>query len=94
MSPVIPPTVLKLIGTLYTTILNPIITLLFAVALAYFAYGIVQYIWNPDNEQLREQGKRNMIWGIIGISIMVSVFGIMNLIVSSIGADSSVLKYI
>jgi hypothetical protein len=94
MTITIPPTVLKLVGALYTTILNPIIAILFAVALAAFAYGIVQYIWNPDNETMREQGKRNMLYGIIGLAIMSSVFGIMRFIVASIGADSSILDYL
>jgi hypothetical protein len=91
---VIPPTVLKLVGLFSTTILNPIIAVLFGLALAYFIYGIVLYLWNPDNELLREQGKRNMFWGIIGLTIMVSVFGIMRFVISSIGADPKLLDNI
>lgn len=90
----IPPTVLKLIGLFSTTILNPIIAILFSVALVYFIYGVVQYIWNPDNEQLRERGRRNMLWGIIGLTIMVSVFGIMRFIISTLGAGGEVMNYI
>ena len=90
----IPPTVLNLIGIFTTTILNPIIALLFAVALVYFIYGVVQYIWNPDNEAMREQGRRNMLWGIIGLTVMVSVFGILRFVISTLGAGSEVMDYI
>jgi len=90
----IPPTVLALVGKFSTTILNPIIAILFAVALASFVYGVVLYIWNPDNEQLREKGRWNMFWGIIGLTIMVSVFAIMRFIISSIGGGGEVMNYI
>jgi len=41
---------------------------------------------NRDKEDKRTAGKQHMIWGIIGMAIMVSVFGIINLIMSTIGA--------
>jgi hypothetical protein len=65
-----------------------------AAALASFMYGIVLYIWNPDNEELRETGRKSMFWGIIGMFVMVSVFGIMRFIISSIGADAALMNYV
>lgn len=75
-------------------ILNPLIAVMFAVALASFMFGIVTYIWNPDNENLREKGRQSMMWGIVGMFIMVSVFAIMRFIISSIGADASPMNYV
>lgn len=89
-----PPPVLQLIGLMSTRILNPIIAIMFAAALASFMYGIVLYIWNPDNEELRETGRKSMFWGIIGMFVMVSVFGIMRFIISSIGADAALMNYV
>ena len=71
---------LKLINNIKTFIINPIIGFMFAVAVAMFLYGIVEYIYGADNEEKREVGKRHIIYGIIGIFVMVGVFGIMNLI--------------
>jgi uncharacterized membrane protein YidH (DUF202 family) len=90
----IPPTVLAFVGKISTNILNPLIALMFGLAVLYFIYGVLQYIWNPDNEDARETGRRSMIWGIIGMFIMVSVFGIMRLIISSIGADAALMDYV
>lgn len=64
-------------------ILNPIITLLFAVALVVFIWGIVQFISQTNNEEARAKGKQHLVWGIVGLLIMVSVFGIMQLIVDT-----------
>ncbi len=88
----VPQSVLNLVGVFSGTILNPIIAILFALALASFFYGIVLYIWNPGNEELRETGKRSMFWGVVGMTIMVSAFGILNFLISSIGADSSIMN--
>jgi uncharacterized membrane protein YidH (DUF202 family) len=65
-------------------IINPIIVLLFALALVYFLYGVFQFIANGDNEEAKTTGKMHMVWGIIGITIMMGVFAIMNLILSTL----------
>lgn len=90
----VPPAVLTFVGKISTEILNPIIAILFALALAYFVYGVAAYLWNPDNEEARDKGRKGMLWGIIGMFIMVSVFGIMRFLISSIGADPSLMNYV
>lgn len=66
-------------------IINPIITFMFAVALLYFVFGIVQFLANPAQEELRDKGKKHIMWGIVGMAIMVSVFGIMRFVINSLG---------
>jgi hypothetical protein len=90
----VPPKVLSFIGKISTEILNPIIAILFSLALAYFIYGVAAYLWNPDSEEAREKGRTGMLWGIIGMFIMISVFGIMRFLISSIGADPSLMNYV
>jgi len=75
-----------LVNSISKVILNPIIIFLFAAAVAYFLYGVVQYLMNPDNEEIRKKSKSQMVWGIIGLFIMVGVFGIMTLIKNTLGA--------
>ncbi|HCI04442.1 TPA: hypothetical protein DEW47_00465 [Patescibacteria group bacterium] len=62
-------------------ILNPIIGFMFAVAIVVFIYGIVEYMLGGDNEDRRKDGAKHMTWGVIGIFVMISVFGIMNVII-------------
>ena len=74
------------IGKISSNIIQPIIGFLFALALVMFLWGIVQFISNAENEEKLSEGKEHMLWGIVGMFIMVSVFGIMNLICNTIGA--------
>ncbi|MEK7088606.1 MAG: hypothetical protein AAB913_00565 [Patescibacteria group bacterium] len=64
-------------------IINPLIVLLFALALVYFLYGIFEFISNQENEEKKTTGKSHMIWGIIGIVIMIGVFTILNIIMNT-----------
>ena len=70
----------KLISNIKVYILNPIIGFMFAVAVVMFIYGIVEYIWSADNEDKVAVGKKHMIYGIIGIFVMIGVYGILNLL--------------
>jgi uncharacterized membrane protein YidH (DUF202 family) len=68
-------------------IINPIILLLFALAVMYFLYGIFEFISNQSSEEKKTIGKSHMIWGIIGITIMMGVFTIMNIILDTLNID-------
>lgn len=70
----------KLISNIKVYILNPIIGFMFAVAVVMFIYGIVEYIWSADNEDKVSDGKRHMIWGIIGMFVMIGVYGVLNIL--------------
>lgn len=74
-----------LVQSINRVVINPIIFFLFALAMVYFLYGLVQYFLNPDNEEKRNASKQHMVWGVFGLFIMVAVFGIMNIILNSIG---------
>ena len=69
-------------------IVNPVIYFLFAIALLDFLYGVLVFIINADDETARDTGKKHMLWGIIGLFIMVSVYGILGLIIGTIGAQA------
>ncbi len=68
-------------------IVNPIIEVMFAVALVFFLWGVVEFMMNQQNDEKRTQGKMHMLWGIVGIAIMFGVFAIMNLIINTLGVD-------
>lgn len=83
--PVAEASVVSLMESISRNILNPVITLLFAIAAAYFIWGVIKFLLNPDSEEIRDASKRQMLWGIIGLFVMVAVFGIMRLLLNSIG---------
>lgn len=69
------------------TILNPLIILLFAAALVMFVWGVVEFAAGAGNEEKRSTGRRHILWGLLGMIIMISVFGIMQLIAGTLGSD-------
>lgn len=67
-------------------ILNPFISFLMVLAFVYFVYGLVIFIANFDNETKRSAGKLHMIWGVIGLVIMVSVYGLLDVVRDTISS--------
>jgi heme A synthase len=76
----------SLISKIQDQILNPLIGLMFAIAFVVFIYGVIEYVMGAANEDKREAGKKHIAWGIVGLFIMVAVFGIMNVIVNWVGS--------
>jgi len=65
-------------------IINPLIKLFIALAVVVFLWGVVDFISKSGDASAVDTGRRHLIWGILGLAIMVSVFGIMNLICNTI----------
>ncbi len=64
-------------------IINPIILLLFALALVYFLYGMVEFLANQTNDEKKTTGKSHMLWGIVGIGIMMGVWFLLGVIMDT-----------
>lgn len=61
-------------------IIQPFIGLLFVVAMLYFFWGVVEYLQGAAEPAKRTDGAKHMIWGLIGLFIMASVTGILNIV--------------
>jgi len=83
-----------LIGNILVAIVNPLILLLLGIATAFFIWGLVEFIRDFDSEEAKTKGKKHMIWGIVGLFIMVSAFGIMCTIAGTLNLPNSVLNRI
>ena len=66
-----------------------VVILLFAFAVIFFLYGIVKYISSNDDEENRKKSKNIMIYGIIGLFVMVSFWGIVNILINTFELDTS-----
>ncbi len=80
-------TINSLLNNIITFVLNPIVVLMFVVAIVVFFWGIVQFIGNSNTDDGREKGKKNILWGVVGIFIMISVYSIIKLILHSVGVS-------
>ncbi|MDP2816296.1 MAG: hypothetical protein Q8O19_06420, partial [Rectinemataceae bacterium] len=62
-----------------------LVPFLFAIAFVVFIWGVFQYfIAGGANEEQREKGKQLVMWGIIAFVIMVSLWGLVNLITNTL----------
>jgi len=58
-------------------IIYPLITLMMAVALLVFLYGCFIFITNAANDGERSRGRQHILWGIVGMVVMVSAYAIL-----------------
>ena len=75
---------MKLIENISKLIVNPAIELLIAVAFLVFLYGVFEFVMNSGDEKGRDQGKQHIAWGLVGLFVMVSAFGIIKVILNTI----------
>jgi hypothetical protein len=73
-----------LIKAIAEKILNPTIGLLFGAAILIFVWGIMGYIRGADQSGEREKGAKHMMWGLIGIFIMIAAYKILEAFVNSV----------
>ncbi len=66
-------------------IIQPLVYLLLVAGVAYFIWGVAMYIWSADKPEERKKGTQHIIWGILGIVIMVGVIGILRIVTSTFG---------
>lgn len=71
----------------FRNLINTVIGLLFAVAVLIFLWGVVKFIASASNEAERTKAKGIMTWGIVGLVVMASVWGITNAIVGYFGTN-------
>lgn len=79
-----------------TRIINDsVIPLMFAIATAFFVWGAIKFlIIGANDEKNREQGKQFMIWGIIALTVMLGVWGLVAILGDTFGLNTSVLPQV
>ena len=75
----------ELLRKIVELIVNPIILLGFVVATAVFFFGVAKFIASSDDDTKREEGKKSIVYGIVGMFIMFSVYGIVNFVLNTFG---------
>lgn len=69
------------IKSLVNDILVPV---LFAIAFIVFLWGVFKYfILGAADEKSRTEGRQFVLWGIIGLVVIVSLWGLVNLVIST-----------
>jgi len=89
------PNLSGLLGYATCLINNSVIPLLFALAVVYFIWGVVQFvILGSGEEAKRTQGRQHMIWGVIALAVMIGIWGLVAILGGSFGIDTSILPQV
>lgn len=76
-------TLIRSVGDL----INLALPIVVALALLYFFYGLAQFILASGDEESRKKGKSIMIWGIVALFVMVSVWGLVAFLGRALGIE-------
>ena len=82
------------IGGVAATVLylinSVLVPVLFAVAFIVFLYGIAKaYIFSSGEPAEIEKGHKLILWGIIGFVVMISLWGLVNVVTITFGLGGS-----
>jgi phosphotransferase system glucose/maltose/N-acetylglucosamine-specific IIC component len=78
-----------LVKTMIDNVLTPLVALIIAAAVVYFLWGVVKYINKVGKEEDRETGKKMMIYGVIAIFVMISIWGLVHILAATFQFDTS-----
>lgn len=66
-----------------------VVPLMFAVATLVFLYGTIMFI-KEDNTEKKEKGRQFMIWAIVGLAVMFSVWGLVGVLENTFGITNTI----
>jgi len=66
-------------------VVNPAILVVFSFGLLMFVFGLVEFLLSLSKGGETKTGRDHMLWGLLGMFIMVSVFGILRLLSDTFG---------
>ena len=72
-----------------TLIIQPAMAMIFAAGLFLFTWGLMQFLWNLDEGGAQTEGKWHMVYGLLGMFIMVSIWGILNIATATFGFSAN-----
>lgn len=66
-------------------IINLLLPITVAAALLFFFYGLAKFVLAAGEEDAKDEGKRIMIWGVVALFVMVSVWGLVSFLGQIVG---------
>ena len=68
-------------------VLNTIIPILITLGVIYFIYGVIGYVTAKDEEK-KDEARNVMIYGIIGLFVIVSIWGLIRFLGNATGVQT------
>ncbi len=84
--------ILDILIWLKCVIAAAIIPLIFTLAFLFFLWGMFLYMKDSSDVKKREEAKKFIYWGIIALTVMISIWGIVKIINTTFGFGNTVPK--
>lgn len=76
---------------IFANLINLAIPVLIGASVLVFIWGLFMYITNPSEDEKKKEGRDIMIWGVIALFVMFSVFGLVNLLIGTFQLSNATL---
>ncbi len=70
-------------------LLSTATVLILAAAVVFFLWNVFKFVMAGGDEEKRKDGSQGIIYGVIGIAVMVSIWGLVNFLTSSAKLDTT-----
>ncbi len=71
-----------------SSILGAVIPVIIALGVVYFVWGVISYVIAGD-EEAKTAGRDRIIFGIIGLAVIVGVWGLVRILTNTFGLDNT-----
>ena len=69
-------------------IVAKVIPIMFALAIIYFFWGLIQFIRAAGDPKKAQEGRTIMIYGVIAIAVMISIYGLVYWLQTTLGVGT------
>jgi hypothetical protein len=77
-------------GGIIGVISTVIVPVIFSLAFAAFIWGVIKYFFlHGGEETARKEGREFILWGIVGMAVLFSVWTLVKLLLSTLGIAPS-----
>lgn len=67
----------QILSNLIREFFTPLYQLAVGVSIIYFLYGVAKYVLDLNNPEKKTFGRSHLLWGTVGLFIILSVGGIL-----------------
>lgn len=73
-------------------VLNTLMPFLVALGVVFLVWGVVQYFIG-DNEEAKKKGRDRIVFGIIGLAVILSIWGLVYILMNTFGLGWDTAPY-
>lgn len=86
------PSDFKSLIFLFVDLLNDAIMILVALGLLVFIWGLAKFILSAGDTKAHDTGKALMTWGLLGLFVMGSIWGILGFLSGEFGFGTAAIR--